>query len=294
MNPGTTLERIANSLEAIAAFLYKNIKEQPESIEKKSQTFDEFAQYYFDKFRWRKVQMDTRRSDLSRYNNHILPVLGNEIISDIKPEQIQEIVDSLADNPKTAHEVYGLCSLIFQAAIKHNLIAHNPCDLVLVLPYEKEHGKALSKAEEQYLLDTTRGTPYQIMFAVALYTGLRPNEYKTALIENDFIVARNSKQKDGKEHKKKIPITPMLAQYISDVESLHFYCVNRIREKFKSILPDHKLYDLRTTFYTRCQECGVADVARCLFAGHSLGKLADTYTDVSDEYLIREAQKLVY
>lgn len=294
MNPVTTLERIANSLEAIAAFLYKNIKQSQDPIQNDRQTFDEFAQYYFEKFRWRKVKKDTMRSDLSRYNNHIAPVLGNEILSDIKPEQIQNIVDSLASNPKTAHEVYGLCSLIFQAAIKHNLITHNPCDLVLILPYEKEHGKALTKNEEQQLLAATSGTPYHIMFAVALYAGLRPNEYKTAYIEDGFIVAKNSKQKDGKEHKKKIPITPILAKYISDAESLHFYCVNRIREKFKSIFPDHKLYDLRTTFYTRCQECGVSEVARKLFVGHSLGDLADTYTDVSDEYLKREAQKLVY
>lgn len=33
------------------------------------------------------------------------------------------------------------------------------------------------------------------MFAIGLYTGLRPNEYKTAYIEDGFIVANNSKQK---------------------------------------------------------------------------------------------------
>lgn len=64
--------------------------------------------------------------------------------------------------------------------------------------------------------------------------------------------------------------------------------------RFNKIFPTHKLYDLRTTFYTRCQECGVADVARDEFVGHSLGALGNAYTDLSDEFLLREANKLNY
>ena len=56
----------------------------------------------------------------------------------------------------------------------------------------------------------------------------------------------------------------------------------------------HTLYDLRTTFYTRCRECGVADAARDEMVGHSSGVLADAYTDLSDAYLIQEANKIKY
>lgn len=67
-----------------------------------------------------------------------------------------------------------------------------------------------------------------------------------------------------------------------------------MRMKIKKILPNHKLYDLRTTFYTRCTECGVADVARDEFVGHSLGALENAYTDLSDDFLLREGNKLNY
>ncbi len=187
-----------------------------------------------------------------------------------------------------------MLNTLFTAAIKHGIVQHNPMDMVFHTKHDREHGKALSKEEEKKLLEATAGTPYQKMFAVAIYTGLRPNEYKTATIENGFIVANNSKRKNGKVESKKIPITPMLKPYIEDGGELHFARLEQMKNKMKQILPDHKLYDMRTTFYTRCMECGVADVAIKKYVGHSLGGLADTYTDLSDEFLIKEGQKLSY
>ena len=86
----------------------------------------------------------------------------------------------------------------------------------------------------------------------------------------------------------------MLRPYMDGVTEIKFFIPECMREKFNSILPEHKLYDLRTTFYTRCQECGIAPVARDEFVGHSLGKLGNTYTDLSDEFLLKEGQKLKY
>ena len=83
-------------------------------------------------------------------------------------------------------------------------------------------------------------------------TGMRPNEYKTARIEGDFIIAVNSKRKNHKIEYKRIPITPMLKPYLKGVTELTFCRVETLRKKFNEILPGHKLYDLRTTFYTRC------------------------------------------
>ncbi len=140
----------------------------------------------------------------------------------------------------------------------------------------------------------TAGTPYKLMFAVGLYTGLRPNEYKTAIIEDNFIVANNSKRKNGKVELKRIPINPMLKPYLGGVTDIKFVRLEAMRMKLKQILPNHKLYDLRTTFYTRCMECGVAEVAIKKFVGHTLGGLADTYTDLSDTFLLKESEKLNY
>ena len=104
----------------------------------------------------------------------------------------------------------------------------------------------------------------------------------------------NSKRKNKRVEYKKIPITPMLAPYVQGITS--FEIVNRdvIREKFKAVLPNHIVYDMRTTFYSRCKECGIADAARDEFVGHSLGALGNAYTDLSDEYLLKEGAKFKY
>lgn len=259
-------------------------------------TFDKFANYFFEKFYKRKVGQSTFRVAMSNYKNHVFPHFGDMPLKSITADKCQELLDRLIDEDKvrTEENVFTMLNMIFKAAVKHGVMAHNPIDMVFHTKHEREHGKALTKDEERKLLEQTAGTPYQLMFAIGLYTGLRPNEYKTAYIDGDFIVANNSKRKNGKVELKKIPITPMLKPYVEDVKDFHFTRLEQIRHKFNGILPDHKLYDLRTTFYTRCMECGVAEVATKTFVGHALGGMADTYTDLSDEFLYTEGQKLKY
>ena len=259
-------------------------------------TFDKFANYFFEKFYKRKVGESTFRVAMSNYKNHVLPHFGDIPLKQITADKCQELLDRLIEEDKTRTEenVFTMLNMIFKAAEKHGVMAHNPIDMVFHTKHEREHGKALTKDEEKLLLSSTEGTPYQKMFAIGLYTGLRPNEYKTAYIENGFIVANNSKRKNGNVELKKIPITPMLKPYLKGTTELYFTRLEQIRHKFNGILPNHKLYDLRTTFYTRCQECGVAEVATKTFVGHALGGMADTYTDLSDDFLKAEGEKLSY
>ena len=259
-------------------------------------TLDGFSNYFFENFYKRKVKDSTHRIALNQYKNHILPHFGNVKLNQITPKKCQELLDKLDEEGKgkTADDVHSLLNMIFKAAVKHCIMQNNPIDMVFHQQHEREHGSALTKEEENQLLEAMAGTPQQIMFAVALYTGMRPNEYETARIEGNFIVANNSKRKGGKVEFKKIPITPMLKPYLEGIEELKFSSLRILRDRFNRLYPNHRLYDLRTTFYTRCQECGVLPVARDKFVGHSLGELGNTYTDVSDEFLYREGQKLKY
>ena len=283
--------------EAKQKFLKKlKIVEKLVNFPKVPTNFHEFAMYYFENFRKKKVAKSTYESDLNRYKNNLLAPFATIQLNKITPIQCQQVIEKILSEgkEKSAQDVYSLLNVIFKMAIAHGIIERNPLAIVMPVTHEREHGKALSKNEEKFLLESTANTPYQIMFAVALYTGLRPNEYATARIDFNFIIAVNSKRKSKKVEYKKIPVTPMLRPYLDGVTELKFYIPEVMREKFKSILPAHKLYDLRTTFYTRCKECGITDVAIMAFVGHSLGKLGNTYTDLSDDFLLLEGNKFKY
>ncbi len=266
-------------------------RENPDLLDVPS-TFSAFALYFFENFRKKKVTAQTYRCDEARLRLHILPYFKEIQIKRITPGACQQLIDRIAQQgkSKTAEEIYGLLSVIFKAAILHNIIDRNPLALVQNVEYEQEHGEALTKEDETILLTALEGSPYQAAFAVVLFTGLRPNEYKTARIDGNFIVAVNSKRKNKKIEYKKIPICRRLGEYLKD--GFTFPCLRYMREKLREILPGHKLYDFRTTFYSRCKEFGVADAARDEFVGHSLGALGNAYTDLSDEYLLKEGKKL--
>lgn len=259
-------------------------------------TFHSFAMYHFEYFRKRKVTEKTYQNDLLRYKKYLQPKFEEKPLHKISSLECQNIIDEIvnAGKNKTSEEIFSLLSIIFKAAIAHGIINKNPLAIVYHEKHERKHGKSLTKQEEKKLLDATAGTEYQLMFALALYTGMRPNEFETAKREGKFIVAKNSKRKGGKIEYKKIPITPMLKPYMEGIKEISFYKAYTLREKIKEILPNHILYDLRTTFYSRCIECGISDIAQKLFVGHSLGELGNAYTDVSDEFLLKEGNKLKY
>ena len=163
-------------------------------------TFNEFSLYYFENFRKRKVTERTMKEDLWRYKKYLLPVFGSTPIKSITPLQCQNLIDGIVKDgkEKTATEIFSMLNVIFKMAIRHDIITRNPLDIVFIKKHERKHGIALTRDEEKTLLQAVAGTPYQIMFAVALYTGLRPNEYETARINENFIIAKNSKRKNGK------------------------------------------------------------------------------------------------
>lgn len=256
-------------------------------------TFHSFADYYFRNFRKEKVSEQTMKNDMNRYEKYLKPAFQEKLIKKITPSDCKTIIDEVKKQGKgkTADELYGLLSIIFKSAIAHGIIERSPLTIVQHTQHERESGTALTKEEENQLFKTLTEPTFLIAAALALYCGLRPNELSTAKISGNFIIAVNSKRKGKKVEYKKIPIIKKLRPFIQDgIPKLP--SPQLLRRRISAVLPNHKLYDLRTTFYTRCKEFGVSEHALNEYVGHSLGALGNAYTDLSDEYLLKEGKKL--
>ena len=256
-------------------------------------TLKEFALFFFEKHRKEKVAAQTYKCDLNRINKYIFPAFGDMNIRQITPDKCQTLIEGIQaeGKGKTADEIYSLLSIIFKGAIAYGIITKSPLAIVQIQKHVYQHGVALSKDEEKLLLTRLIEPDFKIAAAIALYTGLRPNELETAKNKGDFIVAINSKRKNKKVEYKRIPIIDALRPYLKNGIPV-LPTPQLLRRRVSAALPNHKLYDLRTTFYTRCDEYGVSQPARDEFVGHSGGALTNAYRDLSDEYLLKEARKL--
>lgn len=285
----TFAELRANFIEKLKN--YQLPDDTPHAIPK---TFDGFALYWFENFHKRKVIKETYKNNLALYNRHIKPKFENLLLTDIIPAEVQKFLEGLPGNGKTADDIYSILNQIFNTAISHKIMELNPLDLFVHKQHERENGVELTPEEVLKLLSETEGTAYHVIFAVYIFCGLRPNEYSTAKVQGAFIVARNSKQKNGKVEYKKIPICNALAEIIAPYNGLELpkRHPRNIQIEYKKHLPNHTLKDLRKTFSTYCVNLHVDFYAKEKFLGHSVGKLDKPYVGTIDDYLLAEGKKL--
>ena len=269
-------------------------KETCSGSDKIPATFTAFSLYHFENFKKEKVSPKHYENSLYLFNRYLSPRFKETPLIKITPSDCKTIIGEVKEQGKgkTADDLHSILNGIFKNAIAHALIERNPLALILHKQHERENGQAITKADEITLFKTLNSSIYEVAAALALYCGLRPNELETAEIQGEFIKAVNSKRKGGKVEYKLIPIIRRLRSFLPADGVFNIPNLDMLRREIKKALPGHKLYDLRTTFYTRCDEMGVAPPARDEFVGHSNATLTNTYRDLSEEYLLKEGAKL--
>ncbi|MBQ2702179.1 MAG: hypothetical protein IJF64_04230, partial [Clostridia bacterium] len=118
-------------------------------------TFHAFSTYYFETFRKEKVKEKTFKKDMLRYRKYLQPYFKEIPLSKIHPGQCRDLLREVNQigKGKTSDELYSLMNCIFKNAIAHNLMERNPLDVVLHIQHPSESGKALTREEENVLLE---------------------------------------------------------------------------------------------------------------------------------------------
>ena len=139
------------------------------------------------------------------------------------------------------------------------------------------------------------------LYAFILYTGLRRSELASLSVDEQWVSVITAKQRKGmKEKTRSIPISPMLKQVLPfiDIEAIKAVSLGPLPNHFKDIFANHHLHDLRHTFITRAQECGIRREIVSLWAGHqadsSITTTVYTHFQERSELQIQEMEKYNY
>lgn len=260
--------------------------------------------------RWLELKRPTIKATSYRFytsllNFNLLPVFGNRPIAELRQSDVQEFINGYVEQGKgrTAVKLYQTLKAIFDFAVGDELLLRSPMRLIKPPKYEEENGRALTITEEKELLQKIARSKCSPAVSSALlfllYTGIRRSELASAQIEDGFVRIVCAKVRKGyRERQRLIPITPMLAKHLPTIELDKIRTVrpDALTTALKRLMPEHHLHELRHTFITRCQECGVAREVVSVWAGHAADNTmtSNVYTHFSREFMLEEAEKVSY
>ncbi len=241
----------------------------------------------------------------SVFRANVFPAYEGRRVDELKQSDCQELINRYIDCKKyrTADKIYQALKAVFEFALGEELIERSPMRFIRPPQYEEQNGVALTLEEERELLKLIVGSKCDEVIKHALifllYTGIRRSELTNARIEDDFVSVVCSKMRKGfKERRRLIPITPMLARWLPGInlEELHTVRPDALTQAMKRLMPVHHLHELRHTFITRAQECGVPREVVSVWAGHAADntQTSNVYTHFSSGFMKEQAQKVDY
>lgn len=268
-------------------------------LPKKTEYFGEFAEQFFQTVKRINVDEETYKGQYRTYQLHIQPKISKMRMKQIGVMKCQEILSDLLDKGlgRTCESVRWILNEIFNAALGEKLITENPMKFVKVPKHVRKKGKRLTQEEVAFFIEACKSSRYQKAFMVFLYTGIRRNELYSAVFSEDFVTVENGKRQKGQPQTwRKIPIAPALKEYLPLLPGDIPQSNDTLSGNFKKIMPKNSLKDLRHTFSTRAQECGIAKELVDVWTAHvdNKDRTSAVYTHFSEEFQLEQIKKLVF
>ena len=289
-------------------FLEKLNQYESDRTAKKHNTIilGEYLVKWLDTVKKPYIKPDTYKFYSQTIKADILPRFGNRVLSNITQTDLQKFFNVYTEQGKyrTAKKIMQILKPLFAYAVSDGLLQRSPIDNVIIGTYEQEHGTALNRNEERdfirsFFADSQNA--YKQAFIFIMYTGLRRSELASVTIDGSWVTVLSAKQRKGRKEKvRRIPISPMLQKMLPfiDIEKIKKLNKDGMTREFKKAVDGHHLHDLRHTFITRCQECGIARELVSIWAGHTSDKSITTtvYTHLEQnmELQLKEIERFFY
>lgn len=235
-----------------------------------------------------KICERTHKGYQSYITRYILPSIGEKPIATIRTIDIDKLLDGA--KPRLYEDLRTVFNSIFKYAINSGILNHNPVSIIPFKKADRNARRALTREEQLLLvkrLSTPEYAPYKNSFLIMLYFGLRPCELQDIRFENDFLIARNAKRKNGKIEYKKIPVPRQAREKLNFDDKLPSHRTDVLNRIFKRIIGDESItqYYLRHTFATTCQQYVRPDIVD-IWMGDSTERLVGrVYTHFPDSFM---------
>jgi integrase len=111
---------------------------------------------------------------------YVRPRLGKRKVASIRPLDVQELIDSMSErglSSTTVRRAHVVFSRALKQAVRWRLITFNPAHDIQLPKRVKPEMKTFTLQEAQRFLVAAAKDKYGLVFKVALWTGMRPEEY---------------------------------------------------------------------------------------------------------------------
>ena len=156
----------------------QQIKGGTESFEHKG-TVDEFLDRWLETEKTR-IAEGHYEGCVGLLRLYVRPVLGSKKLSDLKPLHVQGMINGMVArglSPRTVRYAHSILFRALKRAIRWRMIVSNPADDLELPKQVRREMQALTPEEAKAFLLGCKQDKYGLMFALALITGMRPEEY---------------------------------------------------------------------------------------------------------------------
>lgn len=254
--------------------------------------------------RWLELRKPTIRHNTYKLysgiiHQHIIPTIGHIYMRKVTPDDLLLLYASIADRSETSVKVIRtVTSMIFNAAVDNDIIIKTPVKRFKSLGSKPKEQRALSDQELQTIREIVRGTQFEPIFMIGLYTGMRIGEItaltwshvkKNHIEVRQQIVATPSGQAVSTILKtnlsnRDIPLPEKLKEYLDTLPRdceyvVHtrnkkpIYNASHLTENIKKVIPDFHTHSLRRTYLTRLIYAGIDPKTVQRIAGHATIKV---------------------
>lgn len=285
-------------------------------------TVGQWAEQWFSTYK-QALRYSTRAGYSNAYNTHIMPYLATIPLKEVRPVQIQHVMNQLSGKSEALQQkVLSTLRQLFETARLNHLMTDDPTKGIKITRHtSREKQKFLSLNQQEELIRLVTEPRAKAFCALCMYTGLRREEALglmwTDLSQGCLTVRRAvtfQKNQQDPDHSLKskaanrvIPVPSLLRQILAETPKSGLYIITNTNGSEMTLTAFRRMWAkvtaavdypihphmLRHTYATILHRAGVSLKDAQYLMGHADIKMtANIYTHIEKEQVLYTATQI--